>query len=236
MVFTRWPREDSFPVSRALARTCQRLSRFDNILLQDLTPLHVKITRSTNFLSYNYILSFLNARSQLVWVLASSGFYKITWRTISRSAGSKIHFRIEQPPFRGNLCPLSVCYLSFPWIYAPRPRLPCFHTIIEINNLKTFTLTTRIEIILAISLSLQKPRCFNVILHLNEMNKIKKAVVIRNYSSKSSPFIQRRGNLLCQWTWENHGNSCLTSTKTQVPTKRKNHSRVRVCGNRCNTE
>ena len=90
------------------------------ILLQDLTPLHVKITRSTNFLSYNYILSFLNARSQLVWVLASSGFYKITWRTISRSAGSKIHFRIEQPPFRGNLCPLSVCYLSFPWIYAPR--------------------------------------------------------------------------------------------------------------------
>ena len=137
--------------------------------------------------------------------------------------------------------PLSlVCVLSFVSLNlcssAVRPRLPCFHTIKEINNLKTFTLTTRIEIILAISLSLQKPRCFNVILHLNEMNKIKKAVVIRNYSSKSSPFIQRRGNLLCQWTWENHGNSCLTSTKTQVPTKRKNHSRVRVCGNRCNTE
>ena len=28
MVFTRWPREDSLPVSRALGRTCRRLSRF----------------------------------------------------------------------------------------------------------------------------------------------------------------------------------------------------------------
>ena len=54
MVLTRWPREDSwrfFPVSRALGGTCRRLSRFCNILLQDLTPLHVKITRSTNLLS-----------------------------------------------------------------------------------------------------------------------------------------------------------------------------------------
>ena len=80
-VLTRWPREDSFPVSRALGETCRRLSRFCNILLQDLTPLHVKITRSTNLLSvcrrklklstnlhtvsYNQI-SFLKTRSQLV--------------------------------------------------------------------------------------------------------------------------------------------------------------------------
>ena len=40
-----------------------------------------------------------------------------------------------------------------------------------------------------ISLSSQRPRCFdNVIIHLNQRNKIKSAVVIRNYSAKS-PFI-----------------------------------------------
>ena len=91
-----------------------------NILLQDLTPLHVKITRSTNSLivcrkklklstyshivSYNHI-SFLTRRWQLAWVLAmSSGFYSITSRTIAGSAGYKIHFR-KQPPYRGNVFP-----------------------------------------------------------------------------------------------------------------------------------
>ena len=34
MVFTRWPREDSLPVSRALGEARQRLSRFCNILEQ----------------------------------------------------------------------------------------------------------------------------------------------------------------------------------------------------------
>ena len=74
MVFTRWPREDSFPVYRALRGQCRRLSRLCNILLQDLTPLPVKITRSTNLLSvcrrklklstylntvsYNHVLAF----------------------------------------------------------------------------------------------------------------------------------------------------------------------------------
>ena len=117
--FTHWPRADSFPVSRALVRTCLRLSRFCNILLQDPAQLHVNITRSTNLLSvcrrklklstylntvnYNHI-SFLNTRSQLVWVLASSGFYSITWRMISRSVCYKIHFR-KQPPFIGNFVP-----------------------------------------------------------------------------------------------------------------------------------
>ena len=87
--FTRWAREDSFSVSWALGRICRRFSRFCNILPQDLTPLHVKITRRKNLLSVSrrklklstYLhtvsdnhISFLN-RSQLVWVLASSGFY-----------------------------------------------------------------------------------------------------------------------------------------------------------------
>ena len=50
--FTRWPTADSFPGSdRALGRTCLRLSRFCNILLQDPAQLYVKITRSTNLLS-----------------------------------------------------------------------------------------------------------------------------------------------------------------------------------------
>ena len=133
MVSTRWPREDSFPVSRALRGQFRRLSRLCNILLQDLTPLPVKITRSTNLLSvcrrklklstylntvsYNHV-GFLNTHLQLVWDLASSGFYSTSRIRISRSAGYKIHFR-KQPPFRGNLCPLSVWYLSFLWIYAP---------------------------------------------------------------------------------------------------------------------
>ena len=74
MVFTRWPREHSFPVSRALRGQCRRLRRLCNILLQDLIPLPVKVTRSTNLLSlcrrklqlstylntvsYNHILAF----------------------------------------------------------------------------------------------------------------------------------------------------------------------------------
>ena len=124
--FTRWPREDSFSVSWALGRICRRFGRFGNILLQDLTPLHVKITRRKNLLSVSrrklklstYIFThcklqphkFLN-RSQLVWVLASSGFYSVTWRMIS----SKIHFR-KQPPFRGNFFPFRCdifCFFDF---------------------------------------------------------------------------------------------------------------------------
>ena len=140
--FMRWPREDSFSVSWALWGICRRFSCFCNILLQDLAPLHVEITRRKNLLSvsrrklklsiylhtvsYNHI-SFLN-RSQLVWVLASSSFYSIIWRMIS----SKIHFR-KQPPFRGNFFPFRCdifCFFEFilaSWQFS-RPRLPCFHT------------------------------------------------------------------------------------------------------------
>ena len=134
MIFTCWPREHSFPISGAVGGTCRRLSRFCNILLQELqTPLHVKITRSTNLLSlwrrklrlptylhtvsYKHI-SFLNTCSQLAWVLASSEYYSIIWRVMSRSTGYKIHFQ-KQPPFRGNFFPLSVWYLSFLWISTP---------------------------------------------------------------------------------------------------------------------
>ena len=123
--FTRLPRENSFSVYWALGGLCRRFSHFCNILLQNPTPLHVKITKRKNLLSafrrklklstylhtvsYNHI-SFLN-RSQLVWVLASSGFYSITWRMIS----SKIHFR-QQPPFRGNFFPFQCdifCFFEF---------------------------------------------------------------------------------------------------------------------------
>ena len=81
-------------------------------------------------------ISFLNARSQLIWVLASFEFYSITWRMISRSAGYKIHFQ-KQPPFIGNFVPCRCDILSFfEFILDPlqfelvrRPRLSCFHTI-----------------------------------------------------------------------------------------------------------
>ena len=76
--------------------------------------------------SYNHI-RFLN-RSQLFWDLASSGFYSITWRMISRNSFSK------RAAIQRKLFPLLVWYLSFLWIYTRSfairgPRLPCFHTI-----------------------------------------------------------------------------------------------------------
>ena len=102
MVFTHWPREDSFPVSRALGGTCRRWSRFCKYFANGwLTPLHFKITRSKNLLSVcrrklklsTYLqcidISFLNTRSQLIWVLGtagSSGFYSITSSMISRNS------------------------------------------------------------------------------------------------------------------------------------------------------
>ena len=114
-------RYHGFPLvglKKTVSRTRKNMSpfqRFCNNLLQDLTPLHVNITTSMNLLSvfrrklklstylhsvsYKHI-NFLNTRSKLVWVLASSGFYSITWRMIS----SKIHFR-KQPPFRRNFFP-----------------------------------------------------------------------------------------------------------------------------------
>ena len=103
MVFTRWPREDSFPVSGALGGKCRRLNRVCNIMLQDLTPLHVKITRSTNLLRvcprkfklstylhtvrYNHI-SFLNTRSQVLWVLG-------TWILFNNMKNDKHNFIFE---------------------------------------------------------------------------------------------------------------------------------------------
>ena len=110
-------RKNNVGVSAVFAIFCCRIWH--------LTALHVKITRRENLLSvfrrklklstylhtvsYN-LISFLN-RSQLVWVLASSGFYSITWRMIS----SKIHFR-KQPPFRGNFFPFQCdifCFFEF---------------------------------------------------------------------------------------------------------------------------
>ena len=82
----------------------------------------LKLSTYLYTVGFNHI-SFLNTRSQLVWVLASSRFYSITWRMTN----SKIYFR-KQSPLRGNFFPF-----RFLWIYASfleiRPRLPCFHTI-----------------------------------------------------------------------------------------------------------
>ena len=93
------------------------------------------------YCKWNYnLISFLDIRSQLVWVLGLSGFYLITWRMISRSAGYKILFQ-TQPPFRRNLLSLvgviSFVSLNF-YSLVIRPQLPCF---IQLN--KTFTQTMR---------------------------------------------------------------------------------------------
>ena len=129
MVFSHWPREDSFLLSRALGGTCQRLSCLCNILLQDLTPRHVKITRGTYLLSvcwrklklttywhtvsYSYI-SFLNKSSQLLWVLGTAGscrFFSITWRMVSRNSFSKTVYNVIN--VRHLLCTIFVQKCSF---------------------------------------------------------------------------------------------------------------------------
>ena len=67
--FTRWAREDSFSVSWAPGRTCRRFSRFCNILLQDLAPLHVKITRRKNLLRVSRRKLKLSTLIILHWLL-----------------------------------------------------------------------------------------------------------------------------------------------------------------------
>ena len=105
----RWRREDFCPVSQAPERICRRLSRFCNILLQDVTPVHVKITSSTSLLSvcqkkyklstylhivsYNHI-SFLTRRYQLGSVLALSS----QWRIQGRGPGGRPNPPPPPPP------------------------------------------------------------------------------------------------------------------------------------------
>ena len=101
---------------------------------------------------------------------------------ISSSAGYKISFR-KQPPFRGNFFPLSVWYLLLLWIYAPWQFVHGSCVFIQSSKLK-WTTWKLLESISAISLSSQRPRCFNnVIFHLNEINKIINAVMMWNIAS-----------------------------------------------------
>ena len=155
MVFYALAQSRFFPRSRALGRTCPRLSRFCNILLQDPVQLHVKITWSTNLLSvcrrklklspYTHCKLQQHKLSQCpfatLWVLVSSGFYSITWRMISRSAGYKIHFR-KQPVFTGNFlrCRCDI-FRFFEFILDPLQFVVhgSRDNQIKINNLRTFT-------------------------------------------------------------------------------------------------
>ena len=113
MVFTRWPREDSFPVFQALRGTCHvfifaifsyRIWYRFMWRLRGVRICWVLWTYLHN-VSYNHV-SFLNTRPQLFRVLGTagtSGFYSKTRRMISG----------KQPPFRGNFFLLSVWYISF---------------------------------------------------------------------------------------------------------------------------
>ena len=247
MGFMCWPGEDSFPVSQALGGgKCRHLSYFSTILLQDPTPLHVKIIRSTKLLiicwrklkltyllteSYNHI-SFFNTRSQLVWVIASSKFYSITWRMISRSAGYKIHFQ-KQPPFRGNFFPLSVWYLLLLWIYAPWQFVHGSCVFIQSNKLK-WTTWKLFESISAISRSSQRPHCFNnVILHLNEIDKnnYKRCRHVKLLQVFASHSVMRETSLskCMRKPWK----QLIDVHENSVSTGRKNPPRTRVSGNGC---
>ena len=147
MVSTRRPREHSFPVSWALGGTCLRLSRFA-IFCYRVTPLHVKITRSTNLLNvclgklklstYLHTVSYMSSHelsqytlaTRLFWVLASCGFCWITWRImISRSAVLKNWFIFESSHHLGEAFFPCRCHIFVSLNFYPlviRPRLPCF--------------------------------------------------------------------------------------------------------------
>ena len=111
--------------------------------------LHVKITRSTNLCSvcrrrlelstylntesYNHI-NFLNTSWQLVWVLASSGFYWVfnnmknddKIRRVQNSFSKTASVHRKPLSLVGVIS--SVC-LKLCGSLVIRPRLPCFHTI-----------------------------------------------------------------------------------------------------------
>ena len=153
-----------------------------------LTPLLVKITRSTNLLSVcrrklklstylhtklqphklsQYTLAIRLSSWYFLGIAGSSGFYSITWRMISRKHAASIQRKLFS--LVGVISFLSLNFYSL----ANRPRFPCFHTIkykqpenLHVNCRECF----------GNSPSSQRPRCFNnAILHLIEI--IKNAVV-----------------------------------------------------------
>ena len=80
------------------------MSRLWGIQCVSVCQRKLKLSTYLHTVSYNHILRFLNKRLQFVWVLASSGFYSITWGMISRSARYKVHFQ-KQPLLWGNFFP-----------------------------------------------------------------------------------------------------------------------------------
>ena len=104
---------------------------------------------------------------------------------ISRSAGLKIRFR-KQPPFTGNFFILSFDIFSFLEfiLFGNSSTAPVF-SFNQINKLPE-NLYVTIGSVSAISLSSQRPRCFNnIIRYHNEI--IKKALVIANNSLSFRP-------------------------------------------------
>ena len=83
-----------------------KMSFWRQIVSEIVAQLSVPVvhTNPSKFFWGRSKIKFLNTPSQLVWVLASSGFYSITWRMISRSAGYKSHFQ-KRSPFRGIFFP-----------------------------------------------------------------------------------------------------------------------------------
>ena len=129
--------EEYVGVSAIVALFCYRIwHRFMSRLREEYEFVEcfqrkLKLSTYLHTVGYNHI-SFLNTRSQLVWVLASSGFYSITWRMISRSACrlqnsfSKTTSVRRKPLSLVGVIPfvsLNLCSLAI------RPRLPWFHTI-----------------------------------------------------------------------------------------------------------
>ena len=113
-----------FPRFSSTRRNMPAFKPFLQYFLKDLTPLHVRITRSTNLLSVcqrklklsTYLhcidISFLNTRSQLVWVLGtagSSGFYSMTWRI-----NGKYKFIFKNSLHSEETSPKFFLWLSFP--------------------------------------------------------------------------------------------------------------------------
>ena len=110
---------------------------------------------------------------------------------ISRSAGLKIRFR-KQPPFRKRFYFVGVISLvSLNCTLLGNSSTAPVFSFNQINKLPE-NLYVTIGSVSAISLSSQRPRCFNnIIRYHNEI--IKKAVVIRNNSLSFGPSFRDEG-------------------------------------------
>ena len=124
-------------------------------------------------------------RLQFVWVLASSGFYTITWRMIRDLHVTKFIFK-NSLHYEETFSVFGVIsFIFFEFILLGNSSTASAFSYNQINK-QPENLTYTVEDVLDISLSLQRPQ-FNP----SSYETIKNAPFIPTHSCKFSLFIQR---------------------------------------------